>query len=76
MGIWEQMADDFLDALGAEFDFEPPRAHGLDAVDTIAAMTGGRIRTLRSLGGNLVRAISDSNVAERAMTGLRLRSAS
>src|SRR5215472_14738405 len=35
-------------------------------------MGEGRARILFSLGGNLVRAISDSAVAERAMSGLRL----
>src|SRR6202021_44812 len=32
MGIWEKMGDAFIDALGKEFSFSPPRKHGLDAV--------------------------------------------
>ncbi|GAP56532.1 uncharacterized oxidoreductase Mb2924c [Arthrobacter sp. Hiyo6] len=31
MGIWEQMPPAFLDALGKEFNFAPPREHGADA---------------------------------------------
>ena len=38
MGIWERPADSFLDALAREFDFEPPRRHGFDTVETIKAM--------------------------------------
>jgi molybdopterin-dependent oxidoreductase alpha subunit len=30
MGIWEKMPDSFLDALHAEFGFDPPRRHGFD----------------------------------------------
>src|SRR5207253_2639003 len=30
MGIWEQPSTKFLDDLGKELDFEPPRRHGLD----------------------------------------------
>ena len=72
MGIWEKMPDPFLDALGAEFGFDPPRHHGWDAVDAVHAIRDGRARALVALGGNLVRAISDSGVAESALRGLRL----
>jgi molybdopterin-dependent oxidoreductase alpha subunit len=72
MGIWERMPDRFLDALGHEFGFEPPREPGWDSVAAVEAMRDGRARALFSLGGNLVRAISDSAVAEEAMRGLRL----
>jgi len=72
MGIWERMPDSFLDALRDEFGFDPPRRSGLDAVESIAAMRDGRLRAMFCLGGNLVRAISDSSVAESAMRKLRL----
>ncbi len=72
MGIWEKMPGSFLDALGAEFGFDPPRHPGWDAVDAISAMRDGRARVLIALGGNLVRAISDSVVAEEAVGRLRL----
>ncbi|MCZ2404862.1 FdhF/YdeP family oxidoreductase [Paenarthrobacter sp. Z7-10] len=67
MGIWEQMPPAFLDALGKEFDFAPPREHGADAVETIRRMHDGGIKVFTALGGNLVAAISDTQTAEAAM---------
>ena len=67
MGIWEQMPQSFMEALGEEFDFEPPREHGVDAVETINKMRDGEIKVFVALGGNLVGAISDTNAAEAAM---------
>ena len=67
MGIWEQMPQSFMEALGKEFDFEPPREHGTDAVETINQMRAGVIKVFVALGGNLVAAISDTNAAEAAM---------
>jgi molybdopterin-dependent oxidoreductase alpha subunit len=72
MGIWEQMPDRFLDALNREFGFEPPRRHGLDSVGSVAAMRDGRAKVFFALGGNFVRAVSDTGVTEEAMRGLRL----
>ncbi|KQR16789.1 FdhF/YdeP family oxidoreductase [Cellulomonas sp. Leaf334] len=72
MGIWERMPDSFLDALGAEFSFEPPRRHGLDSVQSIQAMQRGEVRVWFALGGNLVAAISDTAAAEAAMRGTDL----
>ncbi|MFE9006052.1 FdhF/YdeP family oxidoreductase [Streptomyces sp. NPDC007875] len=72
MGIWEQMPDSFLDALQREFGFDPPRAHGLDSVNSIRAMREGRIKVFLSLAGNFVRAAPDSAVTEEAMRRCRL----
>ncbi|WP_247828090.1 FdhF/YdeP family oxidoreductase [Arthrobacter antioxidans] len=66
MGIWEQMPQTFMDALGKEFDFEPPQEHGIDAVESIRRMRDGQVKVLVALGGNLVSAISDTQVAEKA----------
>ncbi len=66
MGIWEQMPPTFMDALGKEFNFEPPREHGVDSVETIRRMRDGGIKAFVALGGNLVSAISDTGVAEKA----------
>ncbi len=41
MGIHEKPDDAFLDALGTDFAFTPPRRHGHDAVDSIRAMRDG-----------------------------------
>jgi formate dehydrogenase major subunit len=67
MGIWEKMPPAFLDALQAEFGFDPPRENGVDSVDAIRGMQGGRIKVWFAMGGNLVGAISDSDVAEAAL---------
>ncbi|MEO6827756.1 MAG: FdhF/YdeP family oxidoreductase [Microbacteriaceae bacterium] len=67
MGIWEQMPPEFLDALQAEFNFDPPREIGVDAVEGIRAMQRGDIKVWFAVGGNMVAAISDSVAAEAAM---------
>ncbi|MDN3481559.1 FdhF/YdeP family oxidoreductase [Arthrobacter sp. APC 3897] len=67
MGIWEQMPPAFLDALGKEFNFDPPRDHGVDAVETFHKMQEGHIKVFVALGGNLISAISDTQFAEAAM---------
>ncbi|WP_448809562.1 FdhF/YdeP family oxidoreductase [Agromyces bauzanensis] len=72
MGIWEKMPDEFMDALAREFSFEPPRKHGLDAVDTLHAMREGTVKVFIALGGNFVGAISDTAAAEEAMRGAAL----
>ena len=72
MGIWERMPDRFLDALAAEFSFEPPRGHGVDSVNGIHAMERGDIRFWMGMGGNLVAAISDTGLAEKAMRGTEM----
>lgn len=72
MGIYEKMPPAFLDKLAAEFHFQPAREPGWDSVNAVAAMRDGSARVLISLGGNLVRAISDTNVAEQAVTRLDL----
>ncbi|MGN7704453.1 FdhF/YdeP family oxidoreductase [Cellulosimicrobium sp. 22601] len=72
MGIWEKVPDSFLDALGREFAFEPPRAHGADAVETLRRMRDGRIRAFVALGGNFAGAISDTAAAEAALRGTDL----
>ncbi|MGI5163485.1 FdhF/YdeP family oxidoreductase [Spirillospora sp. CA-253888] len=72
MGIFERPRPEFLDALAAEFGFEPPREHGLDVVDTIRAMRDGEIGVFVGMGGNFIRATPDSAVTEAAMRRCRL----
>ncbi|GAC1452838.1 MAG: hypothetical protein PVSMB10_09960 [Pseudarthrobacter sp.] len=67
MGIWEQMPPSFLDALGKEFRFDPPREHGADAVETVRQMRDGGIKVFVGMGGNFVGAISDTQAAVSAM---------
>ncbi|MCP2336403.1 FdhF/YdeP family oxidoreductase [Actinomadura rupiterrae] len=72
MGIYEKPKPAFLDALAAEFGFEPPREHGLDTVDAIRAMRDGKVKVFFGMGGNFVRATPDSDVTEAAMRNCRL----
>ena len=72
MGIWERAPAEFLDALGAEFDFVPRTDHGLDAVDTIRAMRSGDVKVFFGLGGNFVAATPDTEVTVAAMSALDL----
>jgi formate dehydrogenase major subunit len=72
MGIWERMPESFMQALGKEFRFEPPQRHGMDAVQSLQAMSEGRVEVFVALGGNFVGAISDTAAAEQAMRGSRL----
>lgn len=72
MGIWERPPAAFLDALQAEFGFDPPREHGLDTVDSIRAMRDGKAHVFVGLGGNFVQAVSDTPVAVKALSRTRL----
>lgn len=67
MGIFERPADAFLDALGAEFGFAPPREHGHDTVNAIRAMARGEVKVFFAMGGNFVAASPDTEVTEDAM---------
>jgi molybdopterin-dependent oxidoreductase alpha subunit len=68
MGISERMPQAWLDRLGAEFGFEPPRHHGVDTVGAIHAMREGRARVFFAMGGNFLSAAPDT---ERTAEALR-----
>ena len=72
MGIFERPGAVFLDALAAEFDFAPPRHHGLDTVGAIEAMRDGHARVFMGLGGNFAVATPDTVVVERALRRMAL----
>ncbi len=72
MGIWEKVPDHFLDALRDEFQFEPPREHGHDTVDSIRALRDGKAKVFMGMGGNFVSATPDTVVTEEAMRSARL----
>ncbi|MDQ2921043.1 MAG: FdhF/YdeP family oxidoreductase, partial [Acidobacteriota bacterium] len=72
MGIWERPPDVFLDKLGAEFNFEPPRRHGYDTVNAIQAMHGGRARVFFAMGGNFLSATPDTEYTAQALRQCRL----
>src|SRR6266404_5796721 len=72
MGIWEQPSEDFLDRLGNEFGFEPPRHHGLDTVGAIQAMHDGKATVFFALGGNFLSATPDTEYTAEALRRCRL----
>jgi molybdopterin-dependent oxidoreductase alpha subunit len=67
MGIWERPPDAFLDKLGSEFNFEPPRRHGFDTVNAIAAMHARKARVFFALGGNFLSATPDTEFTAEAL---------
>jgi molybdopterin-dependent oxidoreductase alpha subunit len=72
VGIWERPTDAFLDRLGAEFGFEPPRNHGLDTVKSIQAMHAGQAKVFFALGGNFLSATPDTDFTAGALRRCRL----
>ena len=68
VGIEEKPSQAFLDRLGRVFEFEPPRHHGYDVVETIEGMLEGRVKVLIGLGGNFAMATPDT---PRTWEGLR-----
>jgi molybdopterin-dependent oxidoreductase alpha subunit len=60
MGIDENPSPAFLDRLQQVFGFDPPRQAGLNTVDSIAAMHGGRARVFFGMGGNFAAATPDT----------------
>ena len=72
MGIWERPTEAFLDRLGVEFSFEPPRNHGFDTVRAIQAMHEGQGRVFFALGGNFLSATPDTDFTAAALRRCRL----
>ena len=72
MGICEQMPDSFLDALGREFSFQPPRRRGFDTVDAMRAMKEGRAKVFFALGGNFLSATPDTEYTAAALRNCSL----
>ena len=72
MGIYEKPGTWFLDALQREFGFDPPREHGYDTVDSIAAMRDGKVGVFFAVGGNFAAAAPDAEVTADALRRCRL----
>lgn len=72
MGIWERPTDTFLDKLGSEFNFEPPRRHGYDTVKAIEAMHAKKARVFFGLGGNFLSATPDTEYTAEALCQCKL----
>jgi molybdopterin-dependent oxidoreductase alpha subunit len=67
MGVWERMSQQFLDALGKEFNFTPPQRHGYDSVETLRAMHAGKVKVFFAMGGNFISSTPDTEYGAAAM---------
>lgn len=72
VGIVERPKAEFLDRLGAEFGFAPPRRNGYNTVDAIKAMHTGAARVFFALGGNFLSATPDTAYTAAALQRCRL----
>ncbi len=55
-----------LEKLKALFGFDPPTQDGMNIVEAVQGLFAGKVRAFVSLGGNLVRAVSDQSRMEQA----------
>ena len=72
MGIWERPPAGFLDRLEAEFGLPMPREDGVDVAEAIQSFVDGTAKVLFCLGGNFMRAIPETDLAEQAISRARL----
>ncbi len=72
MGIWEQVSDRFMNALGKEFNFTPPPKHGLDSPTAMQAMHEGKVKVFIGLGGNFLSAMADTEYGAEAFRRCKL----
>jgi molybdopterin-dependent oxidoreductase alpha subunit len=72
VGIDEKPTTAYLDQVRDVFGFEPPREHGHHAIEALQAMIDGHAKVFIGLGGNFVRAISETELAYEAMRRLDL----
>jgi len=72
MGIWDRPKPEFLDALEQEFGLPMPRPHGLDTVGAIRAFAEGTATVMIGMGGNFLRAVPDTELAEDALRRAQL----
>ena len=72
VGITEKPGAALIDGIRRTYGFEPPAAHGHDAVAAVRAIAQGRSRALVCLGGNLAVAMPDPQATFPAMRGLDL----
>jgi molybdopterin-dependent oxidoreductase alpha subunit len=72
MGVWERPPKAFLDVLGKEFNFEPPRKSGYDTVETLHAMFDGDVKVFFAISGNFLSNTPDTVYSGHAMQRCRL----
>jgi molybdopterin-dependent oxidoreductase alpha subunit len=72
VGITEKPGTALLEGIRRVYGFEPPAAHGHNAVAAVQAIGEGRSKALFCMGGNLAVAMSDPQATIPAMRKLEL----
>ncbi|MEC9375351.1 MAG: FdhF/YdeP family oxidoreductase [Pseudomonadota bacterium] len=72
MGIWEKPEPQFLNALSQEFHFTAPSEPGMDTVDSLQAMSAGKIKIFLAMGGNFLAAVPDTAYSSQAVKNCSL----
>ncbi|KXI15511.1 oxidoreductase alpha subunit [Corynebacterium sp. CMW7794] len=72
MGISEKMPEWFLANLEKEFGFDVPRKHGVSSTGAGMQLRDKNVDFFMSLGGNYIRAMSDTTALEDGMTATKL----
>ncbi|QWT18917.1 FdhF/YdeP family oxidoreductase [Bacillus sp. NP157] len=72
VGITEKPNDELNEGIRRTYGFEPPVAHGHDAVAALLAIRDGRSKAMVALGGNLAVAMPDTEETFAAMRKLDL----
>jgi molybdopterin-dependent oxidoreductase alpha subunit len=72
MGVWERPPQAFLDVLGKEFNFAPPRKSGYDTVETLRAMFDGDVKVFFAISGNFLSNVPDTVYSAHAMQRCKL----
>ena len=67
VGIWEAPSESFLTKLEQGLQFELPRKHGYDVVQSIHAMEEGEVDVLICMGGNFLSATPDTPRTAKAI---------
>jgi anaerobic selenocysteine-containing dehydrogenase len=70
--VWERPPKPFLDALGKEFKFEPPRKWGYDTVESLHAMFDGEVKVFFAISGNFLSNVPDTVYSAHAMQRCKL----
>ncbi len=72
MGIWEKMPEWFLANLEKEFGFPVSREHGVSSVGAGLQLRDKDVDFFLSLGGNFIRAMSDTTAIEDGMASTKM----
>ncbi|MEM7523063.1 MAG: FdhF/YdeP family oxidoreductase [Pseudomonadota bacterium] len=72
MGIFEKMPDRFHDSIDQVFEFQSPREHGYDVVNSIFAMHQGKASFFLGMGGNFLQAAPDTEFTAEALANCSL----